>query len=145
MNRGRADHRLGVVGKYRFYRAKQAIDEGVGANKKALKRGGTGQRIAKGAQQTRLPCYSDRMKQEPTKDTAWTARHVQIIETASPEVAAEKLGRTVEAVLARRLALGLPDPMSNRERRAGPQRTQLRPKNAARAEASHHWRSNACN
>jgi hypothetical protein len=48
----------------------------------------------------------------------WTQRHDQIIEIASPEVAAEKLGRTIEAVLGRRKELGLPDPLSSRERRA---------------------------
>jgi len=57
------------------------------------------------------------MKSNPIDDTAWTARHDLVVQIASPEVAAEKLGRTVESVLARRLELGLPDPLSSRERR----------------------------
>ena len=56
------------------------------------------------------------MKPEPTKDTAWTAQADLVVQIASPDVAAEKLGRTVEAVLARRQELGLPDPLSTRER-----------------------------
>jgi hypothetical protein len=51
-------------------------------------------------------------------DKTWTERHDQIIQIVPPEIAAEKLGRTIEAVLARRLELGLPDPLSNRERQA---------------------------
>jgi len=57
------------------------------------------------------------MKSKPIDDTVWTARHDLVVQIASPEVAAEKLGRTVESVLARRLELGLPDPLSSRERR----------------------------
>ena len=49
-------------------------------------------------------------------NAAWTPREDLIVQIASPEVAAEKLGRTVEAVLARRQELGLPDPLSRRER-----------------------------
>jgi hypothetical protein len=41
-----------------------------------------------------------------------------MIQIASPEVAADKLGRTVEEVLARRAELGLPDPLSASQRRA---------------------------
>jgi hypothetical protein len=58
------------------------------------------------------------MKCESTDNAAWTARTDLVIQIASPEVAAEKLGRTVEAVLARRQQLGLPDPLSRRERLA---------------------------
>jgi hypothetical protein len=43
---------------------------------------------------------------------------IQSFKFASPKVAAKKLGRTVEEVLARRAVLGLPDPLSARERRA---------------------------
>ena len=57
-----------------------------------------------------------RMKPKLTDDGTWNARHDLIVQIASPEVAAEKLGRTVESVLARRLELGLPDPLSRRER-----------------------------
>jgi hypothetical protein len=46
----------------------------------------------------------------------WTTRADLVIQIASPEVAAEKLNRTVESVLARRQELGLPDPLSRRER-----------------------------
>src|SRR5438552_2117408 len=60
--------------------------------------------------------YADGMISTSTKDAAWTARQDLVVEIASPEVAAEKLGRTVEAVLARRQELGLPDPLSRRER-----------------------------
>jgi hypothetical protein len=56
------------------------------------------------------------MKPKPTANLVWTTRHDLVIQIASPEVAAEKLGRTVESVLARRLELGLPDPLSRRER-----------------------------
>jgi hypothetical protein len=56
------------------------------------------------------------MKSKLTDDTIWTAQHDLVIQIASPEVAAEKLGRTVESVLARRQELGLPDPLSPRER-----------------------------
>ena len=44
----------------------------------------------------------------PKPDPAsWTAREDQVVEIVSPEIAAEKLGRTVEAVLARRHTLQL--------------------------------------
>jgi len=56
------------------------------------------------------------MKLKSTDDRAWTEQHDLVIQIASPEVAAEKLGRTVEAVLVRRQELGLPDPLSSRER-----------------------------
>jgi len=56
------------------------------------------------------------MTKQPSENDEWTARHDQIIQIASPEVAAEKLGRTVKDVLARRQVLGLPDPLSSRER-----------------------------
>jgi len=58
------------------------------------------------------------MKTEITDNTAWTERQDLVVQIASPEVAAEKLGRPVAAVLARREALGLPDPLSMRERLA---------------------------
>ena len=58
------------------------------------------------------------MKPEITDETEWTERQDLVIQIASPEVAAEKLGRSVEAVLARRERLGLPDPLTTRERHA---------------------------
>jgi hypothetical protein len=48
----------------------------------------------------------------------WTERQDLVVQIASPEVAAEKLGRPLAAVLARRQRLGLPDPLSTRERLA---------------------------
>ena len=57
------------------------------------------------------------MKSKPIDDFKWTAQHDLVVESASPEVAAEKLGRTIESVLARRTELGLSDPLSSRERR----------------------------
>jgi len=56
------------------------------------------------------------MKSQLADHTAWTAQDDLIVQIASPEVAAEKLNRTVRAVLARRFELGLPDPLSRRER-----------------------------
>jgi hypothetical protein len=56
------------------------------------------------------------MESKLTDDTTWTAQHDSVIRIASPEVAAEKLGRTVKALLARRLELGLSDPLLQRER-----------------------------
>jgi hypothetical protein len=56
------------------------------------------------------------MNPKPTNKGELSARANLIIEIASPEVAADKLGWTVEAVLARREELGLPDPLSRRER-----------------------------
>jgi hypothetical protein len=56
------------------------------------------------------------MKPEPPVETEWTQRHDLVIQIASPEVAAEKLRRSLAAVLARREQLGLPDPLSTRER-----------------------------
>jgi hypothetical protein len=58
------------------------------------------------------------MKPEITDDTEWTERQDLVIQIASPEVAAEKLGRPLAAILARREVLGLPDPLSARERLA---------------------------
>jgi hypothetical protein len=49
------------------------------------------------------------MKADIADLVTWTARADWIVRVASPEVAAEKLGRTVAAVLARRRNLGLPD------------------------------------
>ena len=49
------------------------------------------------------------MKAEITDLVKWTPREDGIIRVVSPEVAAEKLGRPVAVVLARRLNLGLPD------------------------------------
>ena len=57
------------------------------------------------------------MKSQPTPSDGWTARQDLVVQIASPEVAAEKLGRTVKSVLARRLELKLPDPLSSREGR----------------------------
>lgn len=56
------------------------------------------------------------MESKPPEKVAWTSRQDLVIQIASPEVAAEKLGRTVKAILARRVELGLPDPLSGRER-----------------------------
>jgi hypothetical protein len=56
------------------------------------------------------------MEAKTTENGGWTAQHDLVIQVASPEVAAEKLGRTVESVLARRLELGLPDPLTRHER-----------------------------
>jgi hypothetical protein len=47
------------------------------------------------------------MKQEPTEDRVWTAQHDLIVRIVSPMMAAEKLGRTINAVMARRDVLGL--------------------------------------
>ena len=58
------------------------------------------------------------MKPEPTDEMEWTERQDLVIQIASPEVAAEKLGRSLAPVLARREVLGLPDPLSSRERMA---------------------------
>jgi hypothetical protein len=58
------------------------------------------------------------MKPEFTDEIEWTERHDLVIQIASPEVAAEKLGRPLAVVLARREVLGLPDPLSTRERLA---------------------------
>ena len=60
------------------------------------------------------------MKSKPTPGKGWTAQQDLVITIASPEVAAEKLGLSVELVLARRLELGLPDPLSIQERRKRP-------------------------
>jgi hypothetical protein len=56
------------------------------------------------------------MKNKSTFAAERAAHADLVIQIASPEVAAQKLGRTVEAVLARRQELGLPDPLSTRER-----------------------------
>jgi hypothetical protein len=58
------------------------------------------------------------MKPESADEMEWTERQDLVIQIASPEVAAEKLGRSLAAVLARRQELGLPDPLSTRERLA---------------------------
>lgn len=58
------------------------------------------------------------MKPEPADEVEWTERQDLVVQIASPEVAAEKLRRSVSAVLARRDELGLPDPLSTRERLA---------------------------
>ena len=42
--------------------------------------------------------YADGMISKSTEDAGWTARQDLVVEIASPEVAAEKLGRTVEAL-----------------------------------------------
>jgi len=64
------------------------------------------------------------MKQRLTDSDVWTTQADLVIQVASPEVAAEKLGRTLESVLARREQLGLPDPLSSRERLARHKITQ---------------------
>jgi hypothetical protein len=56
------------------------------------------------------------MKPNPKGSGELAARANLLIQIASPEVAADKLGWTVEAVLARRRELGLPDPLLRRER-----------------------------
>jgi hypothetical protein len=56
------------------------------------------------------------MESKTTENGQWTARQDMVVQIASPEVAAEKLGRTVESILSRRQELGLPDPLSRRER-----------------------------
>jgi hypothetical protein len=58
------------------------------------------------------------MKPQPADEAKWTERHDLVIQIASPEVAAEKLGRSVAAVLARREELGLADRLLTRERLA---------------------------
>jgi hypothetical protein len=60
------------------------------------------------------------MEPKPTDPAVWTDRHDLLIKVASPEVAAEKLGRTVESVLARRKELGLPNPLPAWERLNSP-------------------------
>lgn len=47
------------------------------------------------------------MNAKPKGNAPWTAREDAIIRIISPEMAAAKLGRTVEAVKARRQELGL--------------------------------------
>jgi hypothetical protein len=49
------------------------------------------------------------MKSQTTPNAGWSARHDMVVQITSPEIAAEKLGRTIESVLARRNDLGLPD------------------------------------
>jgi len=56
------------------------------------------------------------MKNDSTIAAERAAHADLVIQVASPEVAAEKLGWTVEAILVRRHELGLPDPLSTRER-----------------------------
>jgi hypothetical protein len=56
------------------------------------------------------------MKPEPAHDVEWTQRQDLVVQIASPEVAADKLGRSLAAVLARRKELGLPDLLRLRER-----------------------------
>jgi hypothetical protein len=58
------------------------------------------------------------MKPNRTDEGEWTERQDLVVQIASPEVAAEKLGRPLNTVLARRQVLGLPDPLSKRERLA---------------------------
>jgi hypothetical protein len=58
------------------------------------------------------------MKRKSIDEKTLAARADLLIQIASPEVAAEKLGRTVKEVLARRLELGLSDPLSARQRLA---------------------------
>lgn len=58
------------------------------------------------------------MKLDRTDKIEWTERQDLVVQIASPEVAAEKLRRPLDAVLARRQILGLSDPSSRRERLA---------------------------
>jgi hypothetical protein len=67
-------------------------------------------------QRLQVRCKLAGMKPKPTYNGELVARADLIIEVASPEVAADKLGWTVDAVIARREKLGLPDPLSRRER-----------------------------
>lgn len=46
----------------------------------------------------------------PKDSTPWTAHHDLVVQVVSPEVAAEKLGRSIEAVMTRRRELGLSEP-----------------------------------
>jgi hypothetical protein len=46
----------------------------------------------------------------PKDSTPWTSHHDLVVRIASAEVAAEKLGRSLEAVMARRRELGIPEP-----------------------------------
>jgi hypothetical protein len=62
--------------------------------------------------------YAGHMNPKPLDRSDWTAQQDLVIQAASREVAADKLGRTVEEVLARRTLLGLLDPLSASERRA---------------------------
>ena len=63
-----------------------------------------------------LSNYSAGMGAKPTDNAPWTEREDNIIRIASPEIAAEKLGRTLESVRARREALGLPERPSMRRK-----------------------------
>jgi len=47
------------------------------------------------------------MKLHKPDTTAWTAREDQVVRIVSPEMAAEKLGRSVADVVKRRIELGL--------------------------------------
>jgi hypothetical protein len=49
------------------------------------------------------------MKPQQADSVTWTEREDLVIRIASPEIAADKLCRSVAAVLRRRLELGLPD------------------------------------
>jgi hypothetical protein len=61
------------------------------------------------------------MRTERTSHATWTARDDAVVEIVSPEVAAMKLGRTVEAILGRRRELGLPEPGARRRRKRAKQ------------------------
>jgi hypothetical protein len=52
-------------------------------------------------------------------ESAWSAHHDEIIKIVSPEVAAEKLERTLAVVLARRRELGLPEYDSGKKQTPG--------------------------
>ncbi len=52
-------------------------------------------------------------------ESAWSTRHDEIIKVVSPEVAAEKLERTLAVVLARRRELGLPEYDSRKKQTQG--------------------------
>lgn len=49
------------------------------------------------------------MRSKSKEGVPWTEREDNIVRTVSPEVAAEKLGRSLESVNVRRKLLGLPE------------------------------------
>jgi hypothetical protein len=50
------------------------------------------------------------MNRQSKPETDWTDHKDLIVRIVSPEVAADKLDRSIDAVMARRRELGLPDP-----------------------------------
>ena len=61
--------------------------------------------------------YSGGMHTPKPDPASWTAREDQVVEIVSPQVAAEKLGRTLEAVLTRRHTLQLAGFVSRKRRK----------------------------